>query len=222
MAGASRSNESGEPAEPDAGDTPPPGYVFVPVRTTYLEMRRDASGPTAAAADTPDPPAGCEMRRWRKPPLDEYRQLFSDVGGPWGWTGRLLQSDDEVRGVLDDERVEIWRLFSGGEVAGFIELDRRLPGEIEVVYFGLRDAFIGRGLGPFVLRWAARHAWSDERVERLWLHTCDYDHPAAIGVYERAGFRIYDERSGPEIYPAEHVARVAATRSAAGRPLPRA
>jgi hypothetical protein len=29
---------------------------------------------------------------------------------------------------------------------------------------------------------------------RIWLHTDTWDHPAAVKVYERAGFRIYDVR----------------------------
>jgi len=30
--------------------------------------------------------------------------------------------------------------------------------------------------------------------DRIWLHTDEWDHPAARSVYERAGFRVFDER----------------------------
>ena len=185
----------------------PDGYVRVPVITTYLEMRRPV-----APAGPPVTPEGFAVDRWERPPLDGYREMFRAVGGPWGWTGRLLLRDDELADVTGDGRVEIWRLTQAGGLAGFIELDCRTAGEVEIAYFGLRPEFIGRGLGGFMLRWAVSHVWSMPGVERFWLHTCDYDHPGALRAYERAGFRVYDRRTGLEAYPAEHVARVQAER----------
>jgi ribosomal protein S18 acetylase RimI-like enzyme len=32
---------------------------------------------------------------------------------------------------------------------------------------------------------------------RIWLHTDNWDHPAAVRVYERAGFRVYAIRDEP-------------------------
>jgi ribosomal protein S18 acetylase RimI-like enzyme len=179
---------------------------MVEARTTYLEMLRNA------VSQRPIAPAGCELRLWRKPPLDQYRELFNAVGGDWGWSGRLLLSDDHLRAVLEDERIEIWRLYQGATVAGFIELDWRVPGEVEIVYFGLLPEFVGRGLGRFVLRSAVHHAWAGipgaSPTSRLWLHTCDFDSPIALGFYQKAGFRIYDERLQLEAYPAGHIARL--------------
>jgi hypothetical protein len=37
---------------------------------------------------------------------------------------------------------------------------------------------------------ALRLAWS-RPINRLWLHTCTYDHPAAVLFYQRAGFRAF-------------------------------
>ncbi len=183
----------------------PPGYVLVTARTTYLQMfRLDEWRPDEATADA------VSLERWLHPPLDEYRELFRAVGGPWGWAGRLLMADDELAEVLTDPKLEIWRVHAAnGDVAGFIELDGRIPGEVEIVYFGFRPEFVGLGLGGKTLRWAADHVWRNPDVDRLWLHTCDYDHPKALAVYQRAGFAVYDEHVGPEAYPAEHIERLA-------------
>ncbi len=191
----------------DAGTDPvlPPGYVMVQARTTYLEMLENS------VVEPPEAPAGCEMRLWRRPPPGQYRELFSAVGGPWGWSGRLLMTDVQLRAVLDDDRIEVWRLYRDETLAGFIELDRRVPGEVEIVYFGLLPELVGRGLGSFALRTAIHHVWTAGEagpIRRLWLHTCDYDSPTALAFYQKAGFRIYDEHSGPEAYPAEHIARL--------------
>jgi ribosomal protein S18 acetylase RimI-like enzyme len=189
----------------EGGEELPAGYVWVTARTTYLEMPRPETG---AAPASPAIPEGFTIARWETPPTDEYRAMFRAVGGPWGWTGRLLLEDGELQSLLNDPAIEIWCLRQGVELAGFIELDFRQPGEVEIVYFGLRPEFIGRGLGGFVLRWTAHQVWSRPEVERFWLHTCDFDHPDALRVYQRAGFRVTDERTGPEAYPAEHVARL--------------
>ena len=191
-------------------DALPPDYAFVTVRTTHLEMLENAV-PVA-----PEAPPSCAVERMIRPPLDEYRALFLAVGGEWGWTGRLLMTDAELAALLDDDRIEIWRLVSGPgsntQIAGFIELDRRVPGDVEIVYFGLTPEFIGRGLGGFLLRWAIHRSWtsagpdSDAPTKRLWLHTCDFDSPAALPFYKKAGFQICEETEGPEAYPEAHIA----------------
>ena len=192
----------------------PPGYVWVTARTTYLQMFRPNGGPPDGDASGGHSLAGgFRVERWENPPLDRYRDLFRAVGGPWGWTGRLLMTDAELRTVLSDPAIEVWRIHAArdGEdvVAGFIELDGRTAGEVEIVYFGFRPEFVGQGLGGKTLHWAADHVWRSPDVRRFWLHTCDFDHPKALAVYQRAGFEVVDERVGPEAYPAEHVERLA-------------
>jgi GNAT superfamily N-acetyltransferase len=85
-------------------------------------------------------------------------------------------------------------LWADGVPAGYVELDRREPPGVEIGYFGLMPEFIGQGLGAFLLDWAIRHAWR-ARPRRLWLHTCDLDHPRALAFYQKLGFRIYDRRT---------------------------
>ena len=53
--------------------------------------------------------------------------------------------------------------------------------------------FIGRGLGPFLLRSAIDRAWS-RPIKRLWVHTRTFDHPKALGHYQRAGFVVYSRQ----------------------------
>jgi GNAT superfamily N-acetyltransferase len=84
-------------------------------------------------------------------------------------------------------------LWVEGVPAGYAELDRREAPDTELAYFGLLPEFIGRGLGRYLLDWAIRHAWR-ARPRRIWVHTCDFDHPRAIAVYRKSGFRVYDQR----------------------------
>jgi ribosomal protein S18 acetylase RimI-like enzyme len=189
---------------------------MVHVRTVHLEM---LSNEVSEAPDLPEP---WQIVRWVKPPLTEYRALFREVGDDWGWTGSLLRAEAEMVDLLSDDRTEIWRLVSNADqqVAGFVELDRLVPGEVEIVYFGLTSEFIGRGLGSLMLRRAIHRSWTSvvagpdaQPTKRLWLHTCDFDSPAALPFYKKAGFRVFEETDGPEAYPEEFITR---HRSAAG------
>jgi GNAT superfamily N-acetyltransferase len=190
----------------------PPGYRLVPARTTYLEM------PCNKIPLQPEAPASCAVARWERPPLDEYRALFRAVGSEWGWTGRLLPSDSELRELLDSPDIEVHRLTCGSRPAGFAELDRHVPGEVEIVYFGLAPEFIGCGLGGFLLGWTVNLAChgreGDESgglassTRRVWLHTCEFDHPGAVAVYRKAGFRIFDERTEMQPYSEAFLAKL--------------
>jgi ribosomal protein S18 acetylase RimI-like enzyme len=206
---------------PPPDQSPPPGFRLIPARTTYLEMLRDE------VPDLPAPPPGWTVSRWHRPPLQEYRALFSAVGGEWGWAGRLLLGDEELRATLDDPATEIYRLRRGPRVAGFSELCRRPDGQVEIVYFGLSPEFIGRGLGGFLLRWTIHRAWqargrgprsANVATRRVWLHTCDHDHPSALAIYRRAGFHVYDERVEMSAYPEAFVERRSRELARSGRP----
>jgi GNAT superfamily N-acetyltransferase len=178
----------------------PPGYTVVPVRTTYLEMRiRPQTEPLAI-------PPGCAVERWEKPGTADYRELFTTVGGPWGWSGRLIMTEEECRAVIQAKTTEVHRLRCDGVTAGFVELERSVPGQAEIAYFGLLPGFIGKGLGKFLLDWAIRLGWQGN-TERVWLHTCQYDHAGALAVYRRAGFSPYDERIEMQPYADEFLGR---------------
>jgi GNAT superfamily N-acetyltransferase len=162
---------------------------------TYLEMKAPPARPPR-----PAPRHGLEIRRVRRPTVAFYRYLYAAVGEPWTWAVRRWLSDAELAAILNDPGVEVNVLWVGGVPAGYVELDRRAPPDIEIAYFGLTPEFIGQGLGAYLLDWAIHHAWR-ARPRRLWLHTCDLDHPRALEFYQRLGFRIYDRRTSTQDLP---------------------
>ncbi|MDJ0950124.1 MAG: GNAT family N-acetyltransferase [Alphaproteobacteria bacterium] len=128
------------------------------------------------------------------PTVSFYRYLYNTVGEPWLWYERRVMGDPELLAIIDDPQVDIYVLYADGVPAGFAELDRRSPPDIELAYFGLIPEFVGRGLGPFLLRQAIEEAWTHE-PDRLWVHTCTLDHPKALAVYQRAGFAPYRQET---------------------------
>ena len=163
----------------------PPGQGLLAVTITSLDMRAPPGTPpndaTAAAM------AGMRIERAFRPSVPFYRFLYNTVGEDWLWSDRRRWTDDHLAGVVQHRDVELWVLHIDGQPAGFAELDGRQPKQTELAYFGLLPPFLGRGLGPKLLDFAARRAWI-RPISRLWLHTCTFDHPAALETYCRCGF----------------------------------
>ncbi|MEZ5823980.1 MAG: GNAT family N-acetyltransferase [Geminicoccaceae bacterium] len=159
---------------------------------SHLEMFAPPGG-------TPlQPPCeGTEIVRALNTTLSFYRFLYGSVGGPWVWWRRHHMADAELAAAVHDQRVDIRVLWVHGVPAGYAEIDGRKGDDAELAYFGLMPEFIGRGLGAYFLDAIVRHAWS-KPIRRFWVHTCELDHPRALGGYERAGFALFDREEGYE------------------------
>lgn len=125
-----------------------------------------------------------------------YRYLYDAVGRPWYWTDRKKLSDQELTAIIQDEAVEIFVLYVGGAPAGFYELDARDGANVDLAYFGIMPDYIGLGLGPYLLVQAIDMMWKKE-PDRITVNTCTLDHPKALPMYQRMGFRPYDRREIP-------------------------
>ena len=166
----------------------------IPVKTTYLQMT------APAGRNTPPPMEGIEIVRAEKPAVAFYRLLYDAVGRDWNWVDRKLLSDEELGRIIHDDLVEIYVLYVDQVPAGYAELDRRREPEIELAYFGVVPGLVGRGLGRYLLDWTVRKAWSHD-PQRLWLHTCELDHEAALPMYLSAGFEVFDQKTVHQVVP---------------------
>jgi GNAT superfamily N-acetyltransferase len=164
---------------------------LVEVKTSYLEM----TAPRQEAV--PPPRSGLVFLHAQRPTVAYYRFFYDAVGDQWHWRSRKKMTDAEILAILHDPRVEMHVMYCDGVPAGFAELDRRQSGQIEIVQFGLLADFIGKGLGKYFLHWTLNTAWS-YRPQRVWLHTCSLDHPAALPNYLKAGFAVYREETAQE------------------------
>jgi ribosomal protein S18 acetylase RimI-like enzyme len=154
------------------------------VTVTYLEMR----APPRTAL--PHPPATMRLALMRavRPPVHFYRYLYDTVGQAWLWMDRRKLSDTQLAKIIHDEQVEVYVAYADGVPAGFAELDRRSKDIVDLAYFGLMPEFMGRRLGPYLLRWAVDAAWSSQ-PDKVTVNTCTLDHPKALSLYQKVGFR---------------------------------
>jgi GNAT superfamily N-acetyltransferase len=166
------------------------GVSYVPVRpgelaavVTFLEMR---AAPPAA------PQRASHLRLQRiQPTAEQYRRLFRRVGSRWLWFSRLVMDETELQAILSDPLVELFAVVDGSDgEAGLLELDFREAGACELAFVGLVPELSGQGHGRWLLDEAVRRAWRPG-MQRVHVHTCSLDHPAALAAYARAGFTPY-------------------------------
>lgn len=131
--------------------------------------------------------AGAEFAQRAPCPVPLYRRLYRDVGGDYFWHDRLEWTDGELAAYLARPDVAVWEALVRGASAGYFELRRHDDGSVEIAYFGLIVAFVGRGLGGLMLTRAAEEAWAFG-AHRVWLHTCTLDSPHALPNYKARGF----------------------------------
>ncbi|CAN5745629.1 GNAT family N-acetyltransferase [soil metagenome] len=168
----------------------------VTVVRTYLEMRSPRDLRPVEAVRSPP-----RLERIQGCPVSFFRYLYAEVGRPHHWTDRLSWTDEQVSRHLADPAVELWLLTSGAVPAGYFELRTHDDRSVEIAYFGLLPEFVGRGWGGYLLTRAVETAWA-MLPDRVWLHTCTLDHPAALPNYLRRGFRPVREEAYTTELPA--------------------
>ncbi|HWJ74717.1 MAG TPA: GNAT family N-acetyltransferase [Kaistia sp.] len=159
----------------------PPGLIANVV--TYLELNDRSAGRVAPL------PEGLTVRRLEAPDLAAYRDLYRRIGERWLWFSRAVMSDAELMAQLSRPGAEILFLERSGEALGLAELQHSEDGRsLEVAMFGVVDTESGTGAARGLMSDVLDRAFGGG-AERVWLHTCHFDHPAALPFYRRMGFR---------------------------------
>jgi len=104
----------------------------------------------------------------------------------------VFENTAELDRYLSSRDVHVWTLNVRGETAGYFELQRHPDDTVEVMYFGLVESFIGRGLGGWLLTRAVEEAFA-LGARRVILNTCTLDSPRALPNYLARGFVIVRE-----------------------------
>lgn len=154
--------------------------------TTYLDMR---------SADQLRPKRADSRFQIREKTEGDWRfnrDLYCRVGEQWAWIDKRSWTDDQWREYATAPEMRTFAGYYDDVLTGYYELRRDTEGEIEIAYFGLLPEWIGRGLGGALLTSAIESAWRMEpNPSRVWVHTCNRDHPLALANYQARGLVVY-------------------------------
>ncbi len=157
----------------------------IPVKTWHYEL-------IEKKCTVVEPPCnGLTIMPVKKPTIDFYRFLYNTVGRNFSWFDRKLMNDSELKSIIHSENTYIFVLYKDGNPAGFAEFNYTSK-EIELVYFGIMEEFHGMKLSNYFLSITINQMREYDHT-RIWLHTCELDHPAAVYIYEKAGFVKFKE-----------------------------
>ena len=153
----------------------------------YLQMRsRDA----LLSKPCPDPD-NMQIIEAKEALPELNRFLYTAVGGDWYWVDRLPWTYEQWLSAIGGPNHRTFVCYSRGTPAGYYELHKHSDNTVEIAYFGLIGAFMGRGIGGWLLSRCISDAW-DWGANRVWVHTCTLDHPAALSNYLARGLKQYD------------------------------
>lgn len=124
------------------------------------------------------------------PSVPLAQRLYREVGDAYHWHDRWKWTPEQWKAWVERPGYGTWILTYDGELAGFFDLYWDESGACEIELFGLVKQFHGRGFGKHLLSAAVELAFTIG-AERVWLHTCTLDGPAALPNYLARGFKPF-------------------------------
>ena len=158
------------------------GYYTVPAgklvnAVTWFEMREPPRQPIPTDVDlVPVTPAETDL----------CHSLFVAIGTPWLWSSAFVPGPDTTAESTHLPNDTHFARFERQSI-GIVAFDGRGGRDVEIAWFGLIPDATGRKLGRRVMAAALALAWRSA-PDRVWLHTCSFDHPAATRFYSGCGF----------------------------------
>jgi GNAT superfamily N-acetyltransferase len=133
-----------------------------------------------------------QVREQKEPNWIFNRDLYFRVGAQWEWIDKRPWTDHQWKEYARAPELRTFAGYYDDALAGYYELRQDTEGGVEIAYFGLLPEFIGRGLGGALLSSAIEEAWCWSPIpKRVWVHTCNRDHPQALANYQARGMVVY-------------------------------
>ena len=126
-----------------------------------------------------------------KPTPDLCKFFYKEVGKDFFWKDRLKWSDQDWLNYINNDFFKLYILKYNNKLAGYYELlyDPRVL-SMEIPYFGIFKEFYGKGIGGYLLTDAILNSFN-QKVDKVWVHTCTLDHPNALKNYLARGMKVF-------------------------------
>jgi len=121
--------------------------------------------------------------------------FYKNIGKKHHWVDRLIWTDTQWSHYTSEQNVKTYILKIRDELAGYFELIiHEEKKEVEIAYLGLLQEYQNKNLGSHLLSAAIKNSF-EEKVERVWVHTCSLDHKNALKNYLSRGMKIFKKET---------------------------
>ena len=127
----------------------------------------------------------------KEPTVDFCKFLYKEVGRDFFWRDRLKWSDQDWFDYINSNFVKLYILKHNNTLAGYYELLYDPKNfSMEISYFGIFKEFYGKGIGGYLLTDAILTSFN-QKINKVWVHTCTLDHANALKNYLARGMKIF-------------------------------
>ena len=121
--------------------------------------------------------------------------FYKNIGKKHKWIDRLVWTESKWIEYVSNKNVKTYIFKKKKDLVGFFELlEHTEKKEIEIAYFGLLEEYHNKKLGSYLLSMAIKKSF-ENKIDRVWLHTCSLDHKNALSNYISRGMKIFKTES---------------------------
>ena len=117
--------------------------------------------------------------------------FYKNIGKKHRWIDRLVWTEAQWIKYVSNKNIKTYIFKKGDDLVGFFELlEHTEKKEIEIAYFGLLEEYQNKKLGSYLLSAAIKKSF-ENKINKVWLHTCSLDHKNALNNYIKRGMKIF-------------------------------
>ena len=121
--------------------------------------------------------------------------FYKNIGKKHKWVDRLVWTEFKWIQYVSNKNVKTYILKNKENLVGFFELiEHPEKKEIEIAYLGLLEEYQNKKLGSYLLSAAIKKSF-ENKINRVWLHTCSLDHKNALNNYIARGMKVFKTES---------------------------
>ena len=137
------------------------------------------------------PNENCNLKLIDPPDFQINKFFYKQIGKDHRWTDRLVWDDQKWIKYVESPKVKTYVLQGKEGLIGYFEQIFHFEKKnCEIAYFGILKEYYGKKYGGFLLSRSIENSFV-EGIERVWLHTCSFDHEFALKNYQARGMKIF-------------------------------
>ena len=133
----------------------------------------------------------CELFEINPPDFQINKFFYKQIGINHRWIDRLIWDDQKWVSYVNNPNVKTYVLKENDDLVGYFEqITNTEKNDCEIAYFGILKEFYGKKYGAHLLSLAITKCF-EQKINKIWLHTCSLDHENALKNYLARGMKIF-------------------------------